>query len=233
VALRDSAQCGLCMECLRACPKDNIAVNLRPFGSDLSQQRPNGHLDEAFLALVMLGSALAFSAVFTGPWGVLKSAAFAIGTPAWLAYVLGFLALNLLVLPGLFTLAAYAGYKRSGEKTGLRRAIAEQAQALLPLGLFAWIAFTISFAIPKFNYVLTVINDPLGQGWNLLGAANLTWSPDVRGFSPLLQIAILVIGLFWSAKVAQRLAGFDFQKALPILIFVLSYSFTMLWLLVG
>ena len=138
-----------------------------------------------------------------------------------------------MALPCLFTLAAWAGYKRSGEKTGLRRAIAEQAQALLPLGLFAWIAFTISFAFPKFNYVLGVIAGPLGWGWNILGIANITWSKDVSGFSPLLQIAILVIGLFWSAKVAQRLAGFDFQKALPILIFILSYSFVMLWLLVG
>lgn len=157
LALRDSAQCGLCMECLRVCPKDNITVNLRPFGSDLSQPAGTKHLDEAFLALVMLGSALAFSAVFTGPWGSLKSAAFAIGSIAWLWYVLGFLALNLVVMPGLFTLAAWAGQKWSGGKTQLRRVIVDQAQALLPLGLFAWIAFTISFAFPKFSYVLSVV----------------------------------------------------------------------------
>ena len=40
VALRDSSQCGLCMECLRSCPKDNIAVNLRPFGSDIGTATP-------------------------------------------------------------------------------------------------------------------------------------------------------------------------------------------------
>ncbi|HWQ84597.1 MAG TPA: 4Fe-4S binding protein, partial [Anaerolineales bacterium] len=28
LALKDSSQCGLCMECLRVCPSDNIAVNL-------------------------------------------------------------------------------------------------------------------------------------------------------------------------------------------------------------
>ena len=37
LALKNSAQCGLCMECLRVCPQDNIAVNLRPFGSDLGR----------------------------------------------------------------------------------------------------------------------------------------------------------------------------------------------------
>jgi NAD-dependent dihydropyrimidine dehydrogenase PreA subunit len=237
LALRDSAQCGLCMECLRACPKDNIAVSLRPFGSDLGQPAGNRRLDETFLALVMLGSALAFSAVFTGPWGSLKSAAFAIGSPAWLMYSLGFMALNLIVMPGLFTLAVWIGLKWSGSKTQVRRAIADQAQVLLPLGLFAWIAFTISFAFPKFNYVLAVIADPLGWGWNLLGEAGIAWSPDVNGFSSLLQIAILVIGLFWSANLARRLAWRDnksaFRQTIPTLVFILLFSFAMLWLLVG
>ena len=232
VALRDSAQCGLCMECLRSCPKDNIAVNLRPFGSDLGRPDGTRRLDEAFLALVMLGSALAFSAVFTGPWGSLKSAAFSIGSPAWLLYGLGFLALNLIVMPGLFTLAVWAGQKWSGGKTQLRRAIADRAQVLLPLGLFAWIAFTISFAFPKFNYVLSVVSDPLGWGWNLFGTANTAWSPDVSGFSPLLQVAILLVGLLWSTSVAQRLAK-GFWQSLPILAFCLSFTLAMLWLMVG
>jgi hypothetical protein len=241
VALRDSSQCGLCMECLRSCPSDNIAINLRPFGSDLvagvGKPHPSRQLDEATLALVMLGSALAFSAVFTGPWGSLKSAAFAIGSPAWLLYGLGFLVLNLILMPGSFSLAVWIGQRWSSGKTQLRHAIANQARVLLPLGLFAWIAFTISFAFPKFNYVLSVLSDPFGWGWNLLGTANTTWSPDVSGFSPILQVALLLGGLFWSTSVAQRLAKAGNHPAtrlsLPILAFCLLFTLAMLWLLVG
>ena len=40
--------CGLCMECIRTCPHDNIAVNLRPFSADLA--KPTARLDEAFKA---------------------------------------------------------------------------------------------------------------------------------------------------------------------------------------
>jgi len=57
------------MECLRACPQDNLALNLRPFGTDIGKPRTANRLDEAFLALVMLGSVLAFTSVFVGPWG--------------------------------------------------------------------------------------------------------------------------------------------------------------------
>jgi len=242
VALRDSAACGLCMECLRACPKDNLAVSLRPFSADLAQPRPKARLDEAFLALVMLGSALAFAAVFVGPWGWLKAAAFQIGSLPWVGYTLGFLALNLLVLPGLFLLAIWMDLRlsgprpSSGSKAALRRLAGVQAQALLPLGLMSWIAFTVSFALPKISTVLDVLSDPLGWGWNLLGTAGVNWSPDVSGFSPVLQAGLLVLGLFWSGEVARRLAqndGAATRGALPVLGFCLVYTLAMLWLLIG
>jgi len=176
LALRDSSACGLCLECLRVCPKNNIALNIRPFGSDLGAARNSSRLDEVFLALTMLGSALAFSAVFTGPWGALKTAAFQIGSIEWLVYASVFLALNLLILPGSFVLAAGLGRKLAHRRIPLRQAIANQAQALLPLGLFTWIAFTISFAFPKFAYIFSVLSDPFGWGWNLFGTANMAWT---------------------------------------------------------
>jgi len=240
LALRDSAQCGLCMECLRSCPSDNIAVNLRPFGSDLktvgdpAAPRATPHLDEAFLALMMLGAALAFSAVFTGPWGALKLAAFKIGSQAWLAYALGFLALNLVLLPGLFGLAVWAS--AAGEKgpAGIgtfKQRFAGQSQALLPLSLCAWIAFTISFAFPKLNYVVSVLSDPFGWGWNLFGTARSTWSPDVSGFSPALQVVILLGGLVWAGRITARLNAA--KSGMALLAFHLLFTLAMLWLLIG
>ncbi len=240
VAQRDSSACGLCMECLRACPQDNLALNLRPFGTDLGQPRPSSRLDEAFLALVMLGSALVFAAVFTGPWGELKNAAYAIGTLPWLWYVSAFLALNLLLLPGLFVLAVWVGEHWSGVgssqqgREALKRSLAAWGQVLLPLGLAAWVAFTVSFAFPKFHYVVAVLSDPLGWGWNLLGLAGPWSAPDVSWFSPLLQAAILLGGLFWAGRVARRLPGGQrLPRILPLMAFCLAYILAMLWLLVG
>ncbi len=233
VALRDSSACGLCMECLRACPQDNLALNLRPFGTDIGKPRTANKLDEAFLALVMLGSALAFAAVFVGPWGWLKSAAFAIGSLRWIGYTVGFLALNLIVLPGLFGLAVWFGRRYNKVKLPLQREIANQSQVLLPLGLFAWIAFTVSFALPKLGYILGVLNDPFGWGWKLLGAGYTFLSPDTSGFSPVLQVILLLIGLFWSANVAWKLAESDFRRAGSIMAFCLAFSLAMVWLLIG
>jgi polyferredoxin len=239
LALRDSAQCGLCLECLRVCPKDNIALNLRPFGSDLGSPRRSGRLDEAFMALVMLGSALGFAAVFTGTWGDLKNAAFAIGSLPWLAYAGGFLLLNLVLLPAIFASAVWLGEKQQARPTSLRRAISDRAQILLPLGLFSWIAFTISFALPKIAFVFASLSDPLGWGWNLLGSPEAVVNADKLGIAPVIQVAVLLVGLFWSVSLAAKLSGSEeagaaaWRRAAPLAAFSLVYTLLMLGLLVG
>jgi polyferredoxin len=236
VAMKDSSACGLCMECLRACPQDNLALNLRPHGTDLSRPTPSARLDEAFLALIMLGSALVFSAVFLGPWGWLKTDAYKIGSQSWLVYAAGFLVLNLLVLPGIFTLCVGVWKKISRNSLSLRRMMSNEAQGLLPLGLLAWMAFTISFALPKLSYVIGVLNDPFGWGWKLLGASTAA-SLDVSRISLILEVALLMLGVAWSAQVTGKLARTGENKSAPpnypLFAFYLAYAGAFLWLLAG
>jgi polyferredoxin len=235
LAMKDASACGLCMECLRACPKDNLALNLRPYGSDLAQPSRSSRLDEAFLALVMLGSALAFSAVFLGPWGWLKTSALNIGSTAWVVYVLGFLLLTAAIMPGLFTACVWLQVKISRNSLSLRERIARQAHGLLPLGLMAWIAFTVAFALPKLGYIPAVLADPFGWGWHLLGVSS-SGSLDVSSFSPLLQVGLLLVGLTWAARVTARLTARQGEKSvanLPVFVFYAIYTIAMAWLLVG
>jgi NAD-dependent dihydropyrimidine dehydrogenase PreA subunit len=239
LALKDNSACGLCMECVRACPQDNLTVRLRPFGADLTAKLTSKKLDDTFLALVMLASALAFSAVFTGPWGALKSAAFSIGSSAWMIYGAGFLALNLIVLPGLYSLSVWVGQIWAGSRlsrSSFRQALVDASNTLLPLGLFSWIAFTISFALPKMSYVWQVISDPFGWGWDLFGTAHSTWAPDVSAFSSILQVGVLLTGLLWSASTrlsAKSTEKMVARKQIPVLVFCLLYSAALLWLLIG
>src|SRR3972149_3658111 len=121
----------LCCECLRTCPYDNIAVTLRPFGADLP--RPAGRrLDEAFKGFLMLGSALAYSAVLLGPWGGMKLGAFCVGTPEGAAFAGGVLAATFLALPGAFALHVAAGRLLAGPRGNFRETLASSSPALLP-----------------------------------------------------------------------------------------------------
>jgi hypothetical protein len=229
--------CGACLECLRTCPLDNIAINIRPVGSDLSQPRGR-KLDEAFKAFIMLGSAFVYSAVMLGPWGLLKTAAYGIGSLPWLFYVVFFLAFVFGLLPGLFYLATWGGRVLAPTRTPLRRSFTAYAYALVPLGLAAWIAFSLSFVLTNASYILPVLSDPLGWGWDLLGTANYSWTPVFTQTIPMLQTLVLVVGLAWAGITARRIAQEGNQpaawrQAIPINLFCLLVTVGFLWLFVG
>jgi len=236
-ALDRNAPCGLCLECVRTCPYDNIAISWRGFRSDLATA-PGHRLDEAFKALIMLGSALLYAAVFLGPWRTLKSAALGVGTGAWLAYAGAVVLLLVGVLPGAFLLAVQAGRRVGRSELPLKRAFALHAGALVPLGLAAWIAFTLSLVLVNGSYVGAVVSDPFGWGWNLFGTAGAGWVPAFTGLLPLAQSAVLLAGLGMTTVVAVRLgsqahAERPLGQAAPVVLFALGVTLGMLRLLVG
>ncbi len=217
--LQANTFCGLCTECLKTCPKDNLALFLRLPGTDLLRSR--GHrLDEAYKGFIMLASALIYAAVLIGPWGFLKETARAVGSAAWFAYAFVFLALSLAVLPGLFWLAVRLGQGR--RQMRVRVLFADYATALVPLGLTAWMAFSLSFVLANLSYVWPVLSDPFGWGWNLLGTATWAWTPYLSGLVPYLQMFLLLSGLAAAVAVALRTAhqhGQPPRAALPVVVF--------------
>lgn len=238
VSLTQNTNCGLCMECLRSCSYDNIAVNLRPFGADLAQ-RAGRSLDQAYFGFMMLGSVVIYSAVMLGAWGDLKTAAYNVGTAGWFVYAGVLLAFTLGVLPGLFLLAVWAGRALAGSKVSLKKTFIAQGHAIIPLGLMAWVAFTISFAFAKFSYVWSVLSDPFGWGWNLFGTARWPWTPYLSSITPLLQVLTLLGGLVWTSIWVRRIAQEELpeksaaRQSLPVMLFCLVFTIGMLWLLVG
>jgi ferredoxin len=230
--------CGTCMECLRTCPHDNLAVNIRSFGADLAVDR-NRKLDEAYKAFIMLGAAAVYSTVLLGPWGVLKLAAYSVGTLPWLAYAASFLTLILLALPGIFWLTVWLGKRLSGVVQPIKKLFIAQSYSLVPLGLSAWVAFSLSFVFANFSYVLTALSDPFGWGWNLLGTASIGWAPWLTGLTPFLQVGVLVGGFIWSATTSRKIAAekADSLQAVklstPVIVFCLAFTLTLLGLLVA
>jgi hypothetical protein len=229
--------CGACLECLRTCPQDNVAINIRPFWADLNQSRGR-RLDEAFKAFIMLGSALVYSAVMLGPWGRLKSAAYAVGSFSWLLYIVIFLTLAFVLLPGLFYLAVRAGLALAPAGPSVRRSFTVFAYALVPLGLAAWIAFSLSFVLANASYILAALSDPLGWGWDLFGTATYRWTPYLTQAIPTAQTLVLVTGLAWAGITARRIAQEGrhpdaWRQTIPINFFCLLLTVGFLWLFVG
>jgi polyferredoxin len=246
--LTKNTNCGLCMECLRTCPHDNLSLNVRSFGADL--ENPSSRkLDEAYKAFILLGSAMIYAAVMLGPWGELKSLAYGVGTLPWLGYGLALLLVTLVLVPGLFWLASTLGQVLAGnpmalKRKGFKKPFTSLAYSLVPLGMTAWMAFTLAFVFANGSYILPSLSDPFGFGWNLFGTAGIGWSPYLSGIVPLLQVVVLLAGLAWACrtalKIARQLASqarlpqqAALRMALPVAAFCLAATVVLFGLLVA
>jgi len=223
--LTKNTYCGLCMECIRTCPYDNIAVNLRPFSADLA--KPSTRMDEAFKAFIMLGSAMIYAGVLLGPWGAFKDAAYNVGTSAWFVYAIIFLTIIFVILPGAFTL----GIVQTKTNVSLKQRFASLSTALIPLGLMFWVAFSLSFVLSNAFYIIAALSDPLGLGWNIFGTANATWQPMLTSILAPAQTLALVGGLIWSARTAQIAEKETRTSSIPVIVYCFIATSLMLWLL--
>jgi hypothetical protein len=233
-----NAYCGLCMECIKTCTKDNIVVGFQPPGCDLAH--PRARLDEAYKAFIALSAALVYTLVMLGPWGWLKTWAANPLSPGFALYILLLLGTSLLAIPGLFLGAAYLLKRLSRvREVTLRQLWVSLSYTLIPLGLLAWIAFTVTFLSANVSYLSSVVSDPLGRGWNLFGTAGAEWSPLFPQALPYLQTATLLLGLGWSLLVLRRRTEVLLQGRrawwglAPPVFLLLGLTAIFLWLLLG
>lgn len=192
--------CGLCMECVKSCPNDNIGLFSRPPFSDTLIK---GY-DEAWKAFIMLALAMVYSVVLLGPWGTVKDWANISEEGNWSGFLLFAAAtwgICLLVFPGLWGLTTWLGGKLSKSETvQWKQLFLRYSYVLVPLGLFAWMAFSFPLLMVNGSYIVSVASDPLGQGWDLFGTADVCWTPIFPEYAVYIQIILLLVGLGFALK---------------------------------
>jgi hypothetical protein len=150
----------------------------------------------------MLALAMAYSVILLGTNGTVKDWANAPETGFWggfLIYVGILWSSALVVVPGLFYGFSWLSRKFSKVydiKT--KEAFKAFSYILVPLGLLAWIAFSFPLIFVNGSYIVSVISDPLGWGWNLFGTAGFHWQPLIPEYLGYVQLILLLTGLGFS-----------------------------------
>jgi ferredoxin len=239
-SLTRNTYCGLCFECLKTCPKDNITLRVRPFGSDVFVAKER-RLDEAYKAFIMLGCAIIYSVVLLGRWGWLKSWANIDSLPHWFFYAAALWASTLVLLPGLFWATTWIGRNIAhAEGIQQRTLFISFAYTLVPLGLAAWIAFSLGFVFVNGSYAISVLSDPFGWGWNLFGTVNAPWTPAAPQLVNFLQVGVLVVGFMIAVNTGYRISRQYFAShrqafaaILPVTGLLTLITCAFLWLYLG
>ena len=72
--------------------------------------------------------------------------------------------------------------------------------------MMPWVGFAIALLMIDGSYIVLVVSDPFGWGWNLLGATQYEWRPYFPGVVPYVQLGAMIIGLLASTYYAYRIA---------------------------
>lgn len=238
-ATRRNTYCGMCFECFKTCPKDNIAFNIRPPATDLLIDKKRGY-DEAWKSFMMLGIAIHFFLIMQGPFGFLKDWANAATLKGYLSYISIHSLFNLLVVPGIFFIFAYVSYSITSKHVTLKKIFIDYSYTLVPLGLMAWISFSVGLIFANGSYLVHIISDPFAWGWNLFGTANFPWTPFLTGYVPYMQIGGLLFGLALSLDIGFKISRRTFKNIddaimgyYPVAAFLTITTMFLIWLFTG
>lgn len=232
--------CGLCMECVKSCPNDNIALNVRSFATETTIKG----FDEAWKGFIMLALAMAYSVILLGTNGTVKDWANVSETGMWggfFYYALILWSSAMIILPLIFLGFSYLSKLAAGIKEiTIKEIFLGYSYVLVPLGLLAWIAFSVPLIFINGSYIISVISDPLGWGWNLFGTADFKWQPLWPEYLVYVQIVLLLTGLYFAIikayEIGLRLFNSNtaaFKGLIPISIFSLIVCLVFLSFFVG
>lgn len=246
--LNRNTYCGLCMECMKTCPYDNMAFNIRPPAADFFVEKKQTDklyrrrsTDEAFKALTMLGIFFSFFMAFQGPSGKIKDMIRATTLKGYLTYIGESALTDFLLIPGAFLIFAVLSWAASGNKeVKLKDVFVNFSYVLVPVGLAVWAAFSLGIILPNWSYLMHVLSDPFAWGWNLLGTAHFPWTPVLTRILPYLQLFFVSVGLAFALNLGFTFSvhtypGLKEAKRgwMPILVFLLLIHVFFFWLFLG
>lgn len=235
--------CTFCLDCIHACPHENIGILARIPASELwrdSLRSGIGRLsrrpDLAALVLVLVFGAFANAAGMVGPvvqWREEHS-------PFLVNAVFYFLAL--VALPLLTVGAAAASSRRWGRLTASWREMATRyAFALVPLGFAMWLAHYSFHLLTSYDTVIPATQRFTADlGWTIFGEPR--WLAGccrtVGGWLPRLEILTLDMGLLLSLYTGYRIAlaessylGRAMKVLLPWVLLMLLLFLVGIWII--
>ena len=147
----------------------------------------------------------------------------------------------LIGIPGLWLVGSWLGKKLSGSHAvSVKDIFIRYSYLLVPFGLLAWVAFSFPLIMVNGSYILSVLSDPLGRGWDLVGMAHISWTPVFPEYTVYIQIPLLLFGLGFSLKrgyeIAQSLYPDKMQalrSLIPLGLLCAGFTFFFLRLFTG
>ncbi len=235
--MQRNAECNLCLDCVRACPHDNLAFKTQMFATDLVQFQPRRKsLDEATTVAAILGVSLLQTVVMLNSWqswqGSLVSLLHIPAGPA--LYTIVFLGFGVVVPLVVVGFVSYLSARGMASRPNAFAALRIYAYPFLPLGLGLHAAHNFHHLFGEGGALWQGVKAEFARytGWGadviLTTAPPTPMAPNTLYF---LQWLALIGGLYLAIWVGTRLVARNamesrqaFGTALPIFLFAVAYT---------
>ncbi|HWA87447.1 MAG TPA: hypothetical protein VG710_14560 [Opitutus sp.] len=210
--------CTFCMDCIRACPHDNVGILARLPGEELAATGARSSIGDParrgdwtlLIVVFVFGAVLNAFAMISPVYTLEQLIARTLRLTAAWPVLAALFTLALVVEPAvLLGGAAWLSRKAAGGAVGLAQTINRFTRALVPLGFGVWLAH---YGFHFFTGALTVIpvsqyavSHATGQAW--LGAPQWQLGGLPVAIVYPLELGFLSLGLVASLLVAWRIAG--------------------------
>ena len=238
--LQQSTYCTLCTECIRACPHDNLSINLRPPAADLLSTN-RFRWDEAVLALVLLALTSFHGMTMTSHWERVND---------WLRVVTGFgplviftfLMALLIILPVLVFWGSAALSRLLLDDGSITRSqiLKAFAYAVIPVALFYHLAHNGMHFFREAQQIGPLLSDPFGFGWDLFGTSGKSYGALLSLQTVWwIQVVLILIGHVYAVVVLGRIGRALFSRSpgrimitlAPFVVTMIGYSSLSIWLI--
>jgi polyferredoxin len=240
--------CTFCLDCVQACPHDNIAIAVRTPGIELADARRRSGIgrlahrpDIALLAVLFTFGAILNAFAMTAPvHDVERWLSGAIGASSEPLVLACLFTLGLFIAP-LLTLGAAAGLTRmlaQEPAVPLRRVLVSYAYGLVPFGFGLWLAH---YGFHLLTGALTIV--PVAQsaaidlvGWAAFGDPLWRWAGMRPGAVLPIQLGFVLLGAAGSIAVLHLISLRDYpnrstRATIPWAVVVMLLAATAIWVL--
>ena len=250
--------CTMCLDCVHACPHDNIALSTRLPGAEILETRRRSGIgrlpqraDFATLALVFTFAALLNAFAMTSPaYAAEQRLAAILGARSEAPALLALFAIGLVIVPAVLLSAAALltrGMTRASSSTVLLRqgyggqvwsTVARYAFALVPVGFGVWLAHYGFHLLTGFATVVPVTQSAAidAFGHAVLGEPAWRWVGMQPGSVFPIQLGLVLLGAAGSfglvyATSAREYPMMPSRASAPWIAVVIVLTTAALWIL--
>ena len=237
--MAENNYCTMCTECVRTCPHDNMALNVRSVAADLIF-KSRFRFDEALFAVVLLALTSFHGITMTPAWNILKNDLRARSGFGDVAIFTVLMVIMIIVPVLLFWFSAWCTKLiTSGHSLSTKNIFKAYAYSLIPVALFYHLAHNGMHFFMEAQNIIPLLSDPFGWNWNLFGTANQVYAP-MMSLSGIwyLQVFLIVTGHLFGVIIADRVSKVLFKSRsnfikslIPQLIVMIFYSSFSIWLI--